>query len=254
MRNYPTPVAVLLITTFLGGCGPEALEEERGEELGELSVMEQELAFASGGTWSAPNPATPLSPTSDKACFFTRMGGAFNNHNDSIRIAALRERWHVDGTGSTAASAACAQLPGRADYTTAYDWASGQQPTNLGSTNGRVCFLTRVSGRFKQATDWIGVYQSGGSWFLSGSSQARNGSARARCVTVGAYSSEYSWSQGARNATYLGLTGNRVCALTYMGGQFDSASDFVEISKAAGHWYLSGGSSRSGVAAKARCF
>jgi hypothetical protein len=183
------------------------------------------------------------------------MGGAFDSGGDSIRITALRGRWHVDGTGSTRASAGCAALYGRSDYTTAYDWTAGQpQPTNLGSATGRVCFLTRVGGSFNHAEDWVGVYEHGGSWFLSGASQARNGSARARCVTVGSYSGEYSWAQGARNATYLGRTGSRVCALTSIAGQFDGASEFVEVSKAAGHWYLRGGSARSGIAAKARCF
>jgi len=255
MRRLHHPLAVLLFTTILGGCGPEELEEQRGVEPGELSLSKQELSYSTGGSWASPNAATPLAPTSDRTCFFTRMGGAFDSSGDSIRIAALRERWHVDGTGSTRASAGCATLPGDTDYSTAYDWTEGQpQPTNLGSTHGRVCFLTRVGGSFNHATDWIGVYQSGGAWFLSGASQARNGSARARCVTVGAYSGEYSWHQDHPNATYLGRVGNRVCALTYMAGQFDGSSEFVQVSKAAGHWYLSGGSARSGVAAKVRCF
>ena len=249
------PVAVLLLTTLLGGCGPEELEEPQGEEVSGFELAKKELSYASGGAWSAPNAATPLETTSDRACFFTRVGGAFNSGGDSLRIAALRERWHVDGTGSTNANAGCAKLHGRSDYTTGYDWSAGQAgPTNLGSSRGRVCFLTRVGGSFNAAADWIGIYEQGGAWFLSGASQARNGSARARCVTVNSYSGEYSWAQDARNATYLGRTGNKVCALTYMAGQFDGDSEFVQISKAAGHWYLSGGSARSGIAAKARCF
>lgn len=254
MRKPHHLVAVLLITLCLEACGPEALEEPRVEELGELQVAEQELSFAAGGSWAAHNPATPLASSSGKACFFTRMGGAFDQAGDSVRIAALREQWHVDGTGATRASAACATLSGGGDYTVGYDWASGQQPTYLGSANGRVCFLTRVSGGLNHPTDWLGVYQSGGSWFLSGASQARNASARARCITVGSYSGEYSWSQGTRSATYLGSTSNKVCALTSVAGQFDSATEFVEINKSVWQWYLTGGSSRSGVSAKARCF
>lgn len=254
MRKPHHLFAVLLLTFSLEACGPEALEEPPAEELGELQVAEQELAFAAGGSWAAPNPATPLAPTSGQACFFTRLGGAFDHGGDSVRIAALREKWHVDGTGSTRASAACAALSGAGDYTAGYDWASGQQPVNLGPVSGRVCFLTRVSGGFNHPTDWMGVYQSGGSWFLSGASQAKNASARARCIMVGSYSDEYSWSQGARAATLLGSTSNRVCALTSVAGQFDSASEFVELNKVAWQWYLTGGSSRSGVSAKARCF
>lgn len=254
MRKLHSLVAVLLITVSLQACNPEALEEEPAKEQGELHGDMQEFSLAEGGSWAAPNPATLLAPTSTRACFFTRLGGAFDTSGDSVRIAALREKWQLDGTGSTRASAACAALSGGHDYTTGYDWASGQQPANLGSVNGRVCFLTRLRGSFNHATDWIGVYQSGGSWFLSGASEARNGSARARCIQVGSYSGEYSWSQGARNVTYLGSAKNKVCALTSVAGQFDSTSEFVEINKAVGQWYLTGGSSRSGVSAKARCF
>lgn len=253
MRKLPL-VAVLPLTLSLEACGPEALEEEPVEEFGALQSAKQDLTFAARGSWVAPNPATPLASTSDRACFFTRLGGAFDTGGDSLRIAALWERWHVDGTGSTRASASCAGMRDSNEYTTGYDWAAGQQPTNLGPVNGRVCFLTRVGGSFNHPTDWIGVYQSGGSWFLSGALQARNGSARARCLTVGSYSGEHSWRQEARNPTYMGLAGNKVCALTFMAGQFDSDNEFVEISKAVGNWYLSGGSSRSGVSAKARCF
>ncbi len=45
-----------------------------------------------------------------------------------------------------------------------------------------------------------------------------------------------------------------VCALTYMAGRFDSASDYIDIYSSSGSWYLGGNALASAVSAKARCF
>jgi hypothetical protein len=127
-------------------------------------------------------------------------------------------------------------------------------PTNLGSTTGRVCFLTRVGGAFDSAADWVYVYPSGGSWFLFGSSQARNGYARARCITESSYNSGYAWSQSQTYPTHMGSTSGRSCALTRMTGQFDSWSEVIRISSSVGSWYLAGASAHTGVGARANCF
>ncbi|HYI02372.1 hypothetical protein [Hyalangium sp.] len=262
MRKLSRLVVVLPLIANLWGCGPEGLEEPRGEDIDDLGELQlttntvtQELSYSNGGSWASPQPATPLSSTSDRACFFTRIRGSFDSSGDSVRILASRETWNLHGAGSTSAAAACATLPGASAYSTAYEWTAGQpRPTNMGSTRGRVCFLTRVGGAFNSPADWAGIYESGGSWFLSGASQARNGYARARCVTVSTYSSEHSWNQSQGSPSYLGRTSGQVCALTHMAGQFDGASEFIELSRAGWHWWLHGGSARAGVAAKARCF
>ena len=259
MRKFHQLVVVLSLTAVSGGCGPEEMEELDGVDAGEggleLATVSQELSYSNGGAWSSPNPPTVLASTSDRTCFFTRIRGKFESGGDSVRILANAGRWDIGGAGSTKASAACAELPGESRYSTAYDWTERQrQPVNLGSTTGRVCFLTRVGGSFNSPRAWVGVYASGGSWFLSGDLQGQDGFARARCVTVGSYSGEYSWDQGKRQATHMGSTRGKVCALTAMAGQFKGDSEFIEISKVLGQWYLSGGSSRSGVSAKARCF
>lgn len=258
MRKFQQLVVVLSVTAISGGCGPEGLEEQGGEAVGEdaleLATITQELSYSNRGSWSSPNPPTVLASTSDRTCFFTRIRGRFDSGGDSVRILANRGRWDVGGTGSTRASAACAAL-GESAYSTAYDWTERQrQPVNLGSTTGRVCFLTRVGGSFNSPRAWVGIYASAGSWFLAGDLQGEDGYARARCVTVSSYSDEYSWDQSKRLPTHMGGTWGKVCALTAMAGQFKGDSEFIDISKVGGHWYLSGRSARSGVAAKARCF
>ena len=259
MRRFQQLVVVLSLTAIGGGCGPEGLEaqdtEGTGESALELTTVTQELSYSNGGSWSSPHPPTVLASTADRTCFFTRIRGRFDNGGDSVRILANAGRWDIGGTGSTRASAACAALPGDSRYSTAYDWTERQrQPVNLGSTMGRVCFLTRVGGSFNSPRAWVGVYASGGSWFLSGDLQGQDGFARARCVTVSSYSGEYSWDQSQRYPTLMGGTRGRVCALTSMAGQFKGDSELIDISKVAGQWLLSGNSSRVGVTAKARCF
>jgi hypothetical protein len=259
VQKFRPLVVVLSLTAIVGGCGPEGLEEQgmegEGESALELATMTQELSYSNGGSWSSPNPPTVLASTSDRACFFTRVRGKFDSGGDSVRILANAGKWDLGGTGSTKASAACATLPGDSGYSTAYDWTEKQrQPVNLGSAEGRVCFLTRVGGSFNSPRAWVSVYTSGGSWFLSGDLQGQDGFARARCVTVSSYSGEYSWDQSKRLPTHMGSSGGRVCALTAMAGQFKGDTEFVDISKVGGQWYLSGGSARSGVTAKARCF
>jgi hypothetical protein len=259
VRKFQQIVVVLSLTAISGGCGPEGLEEQDTEgavesEL-ELTTVSQELSYSNRGTWSSPQPPTVLASTADRTCFFTRIRGRFDSGGDSVRILANAGRWDIGGTGSTRASAACAVLLGDSAYSTAYEWTERQrQAVNLGSTTGRVCFLTRVGGSFNSPHAWVGVYASGDSWFLSGDLQGQDGFARARCVTVISYSGEYSWDQSNRYPTNMGGTGGRVCALTSMAGQFKGDSEFIDISKVMGLWLLSGSSARSGVTAKARCF
>jgi hypothetical protein len=64
--------------------------------------------------------------------------------------------------------------------------------------------------------------------------------------------SEFSWSQG-QSAKLMGSAADRVCYLTYVAGDFNGGTEWVGISISLGKWWLSGGSSSSGVNAKARC-
>jgi hypothetical protein len=257
---------VLPLTTVLGGCGPEGLDEQGAESSGQvgstsgetppsLDTVTQDLNVSNAGAWLSPNAATPLGATSNRVCYLTRIRGYFDGAGDYVRTFGSGGSWYVGGNGNTRAVADCAALGAGNAFTGEYDWTAGQRlPTYVGPAGDRVCFLTRVQGSFNSGSDWARVYVSGGSWFLFGNSVAGNGFARARCVTVSSYSPEYSWNQSQSYPTSMGSTAGRACGLTYMGGQFDSYSEYIDISAQAGSWYLGGASAHTGVAAKARCF
>jgi hypothetical protein len=180
--------------------------------------------------------------------------------SDTVRIYAADNSWYLgggSGTSEVVAAARCAERPAGTGLSGEYNWTAGQSlPTNMGSTSGRVCFLTRMTGGFNSASDWVRVYASGGSWFIFGASTTAGTFARARCVTVPSYSGEYAWNYTMAQAEHMGSTSGRVCALTGIQGAFDGLGDYVQIFASAGSWYLRGASQPVGkyVLARARCF
>ena len=266
--------AVLPLTAILWGCGPEEMLDESGggstiqevpatgtgtgadETEPMLATLTQDLSVIGAYAWAAPEPATPMGSTSNRVCVLNRIQGAFDSRSDYIHAFAAGGSWYLGGDtsyGPLGGSSRCAELPSGASFTGEYSWTSAQNyPTHLGSATGRVCFLTRVAGSFEGGADWVHVYVSGGAWYLWGSSP--NASARARCVTVSSYSGEYSWNQSMTYSTHMGSTSGRVCALTYMRGNFDGWSEQIRIFASSGSWYLGGASQQFGVAARARCF
>ena len=143
-------------------------------------------------------------------------------------------------------------LASTAYYSQEYSWYSGRTATNMGSTTGRVCFLTEVAGTFSTSNRWVHVYSSYGSWYLYGSPVGVR--ATARCSNAYSYTAEYSWYQGS-NPTYMGSIYGRACFLTRVGGQFtQSTTQRVEVySGNSTSWWLGGSSTWFGVHARARC-
>lgn len=255
-------VVLPVAATILGGCGPEDMQDGQGASTApqgaasapSLGTASQELNSNGVYSWTAPADATSMGPTADRACFFNRIRGNFASGSSAVDIFSTSGSWYLRGGGDTRATGRCATLNGGA-YSGEYTWKAGQQlPTNLGTTTGRVCFLVRVSGSYKSGADWVRVYASGGSWFLFGDSAKGDGGAQARCVTVPTYTGEYSWSSGKGYDTFMGSTSGQVCALTYMAGAFNSASDYLDIYPSSGSWYLGGNGGTGAVAARARCF
>jgi hypothetical protein len=232
-------------------------EEEQG--LGgtepQLATVTQELPASGTYSWISPNDATPMGTTSGRICFLNRIRGRFDTSSDAVRIFAAGGSWYLYGSGETRAVARCALLPAGTTVSSEFEWTADRElPVNLGTATGRVCYLTYVSGDFDSASDWVRIYPSGGSWFLFGSSNKASGRARARCIPVSSYSGEYIWSSSQSYDTYMGTTSGRVCALTYMGGSFESLNDVIDIYATASSWYLGGGNTSTGVQARARCF
>ncbi|WPB81700.1 hypothetical protein KYC5002_21600 [Archangium violaceum] len=255
-------VVLPLTATILGGCGPEDMQDEQstgpqGTAASEptLGTATQELSSLGSHAWVAPADATSMGSTADRICFLNRVRGNFASAGSAVDVFASGGSWYLKGGGDTRAIARCAARASDTALSGEYVWKAGQKlPTNMGTTTGRVCYLVRVSGSFDSGADWARIYASGGSWFLFGDSAKGDGGAQARCVTVSTYSGEYSWSSNQSYDTHMGVTSGRVCALTYMAGRFDSASDYIDIYSSSGSWYLGGNALASTVAVKARCF
>jgi hypothetical protein len=132
-----------------------------------------------------------------------------------------------------------------------YTWSQGQLGVNMGSATNKVCFLTRVQGKFRDVTESVGVGIVFGNWYLGGSSQQTGVSARARCIAASSYSGEVTGT--TTSAITLPLTGT-VCGLTGVGGKFTFSNDQVRIISSGGGWslYVQNHSDRS-TFGRARC-
>ncbi len=260
------------MVALLWGCGPEdspeqagapqevpASESAPGKEL-TPGTLEQELTSIGSYSWRAPALSTAMGSTSNRVCALTQVQGRLDTASDYARIYAVDSSWYLGGYSATAemiAGARCADKPAGTSLSGEYNWTAGQSlPTNMGTTSGRACFLTRVNGGFNGSSDWVRIYASGGSWFIFGASQTAGTFARARCVTVPSVSSEYAWTYAMGQAEHMGSTSGRVCALTGIQGAFDGLGDYVQIYASAGSWYLRGATQPAGkyLVARARCF
>jgi hypothetical protein len=125
---------------------------------------------------------TNMGTTTGRVCYLVRVAGSFNSGADWVRIYSSGGAWFLfaDSTaGNVSAQARCVTTSA---LTGEYGWSSSQgHDTHLGTTSGRVCALTSMSGRFDSMSDNIHVYASAGSWYLGGGATSSSVSARARC-------------------------------------------------------------------------
>lgn len=141
-----------------------------------------------------------------------------------------------------------------------FTWSQGQPHVPMGPTSDRVCFLTRVTGRFHGAGEVVNAYISNGSWYLGGSSQQSGIGATARCIYVPNatyYTAEYTWTQGTAYPVSImpatDTNGAWTCFLTRMTGKFQGSGEEVRVYQSGGYWYIFGKSAQSSVSASARC-
>lgn len=137
-----------------------------------------------------------------------------------------------------------------------YSWSQGQLATHLGS-NGlpwarRVCFLTRVSGNFSSAGEWVRVWLSGSDWYLGGASSTSGVGAQARCMIVLTYSAEYFAHSASTNVRVLNEGSRWGCFVTGVGGDL---AGYVRTIYYVGSWRLiaHAGSSSAGLWGRVRC-
>jgi hypothetical protein len=134
-------------------------------------------------------------------------------------------------------------------YGQEYSWSQGNWPTYMGKNGAlglkRVCYLTRVSGRFASYGESVRVYLDGDDWILGGTSTTAGIGARARCMIVGDYSVEYGELSGP--ATHLPHDSEWMCFLTGFRGEL-AANDRVSVVSPHPQWAVfadgSGGNSQ----------
>lgn len=135
-----------------------------------------------------------------------------------------------------------------------FTWSQGELPKYLGAAGSQFCFLTRMTGRFRGGGEYIYTSTVKNAWFLEGSSLQEEVAASARCAYVpdNIASGEYIWDSTRGSPTSMGGASGRVCVLTFISGNFDSADAWVRLYVNNGHWFLDGAKNKQ-LEARARC-
>jgi hypothetical protein len=134
-----------------------------------------------------------------------------------------------------------------------YTWSEGQPPTYLGEnrppvignqrvSSKRVCYLTRIKGKFPNWSAELAITLKGTSWYLQGVSQKMGVEGRARCAIVADYSEEYYWDDALPMTSIPHPPSNWACFLTGIGGNFDDSytAVWIDTNGRNGEWSLGG--------------
>lgn len=206
-------------------------------------------------SWSQGQSPVPMGSSADRVCFLTRVTGKFEGSGERVHAYVANNTWYLGGNSyqsGVGASARCLSTAGTGGFTSEVTWNQGDYPKSLGASSDRVCFLTRMQGKFMGSGERIHVYGSEGTWYLGGNSYQSGVSASARCIKSVSYSKEYLWTQG-NLATLMGGTSVQACFLNKITGKFRGTGENVRTYKSGDSWYLSGNSFQSGVGARGRC-
>ncbi len=173
----------------------------------------------------------------------------------AVALAACAEPAAPVVTAPPAAPAASADLmpqPGSALVAgTEYSWTTGQAPVYMGTDSGyygsgflkfkapRVCYLTRISGKFVNTSELV-ITKVSNKWYLQGAGlSADKVGGRARCMVVAAASQEYYWETGWPNTkTNLLPWWEWGCYLTGIAGDFSSVYAEVRVYPSSDEWDL----------------
>ena len=137
--------------------------------------------------WSAGNPPTTMTPTSDSFCFLTSTTGSFNGLSDQSVVSTGHSAywnataWEIYGAGGAVqVEAECifqssspigwADFPGggMSTYWLAGNGIPGSNTMEtLVPTAGHFCFLLAFSGKFASFQDFAIAYPFNGNWVQS---------------------------------------------------------------------------------------
>ncbi len=213
-------------------------------------------------TWNQGWGDTPMRPHADHFCFLTRVSGNFDGAGEMVRIYQNGSYWYLGGTSQQAGVSANATCIPRNYWGTMlypsieYSWTQySPNPTYAGNGPNRICFLTRVTGKFMGAGERVQTYRVGNDWYIGGSSGQNSVGGGARCVDApAAYPivGPLDWSQG-QGSVGLGSANDWACGLTRVQGKFAGAAESVTSFISNDWWYLGGSSAQSGIAGSAAC-
>jgi len=213
-------------------------------------VASAEQPLTAEYNWAASSPPmspVTLMPAADWGCFFTRVGGRFEDLNDYVRIRKVLGDWTLGGSGRlnsrVQGGARCLQIFGGPPTTGSLTGVNSPGSTVLNPVPGvplnqQSCFLMGIGGRWTPDT-FADITLEPAGWTL------KRGGFTQGTVTIAAMCARlqpagvYSWSAGSP-PTNLGTAVNRGCFLGGLAGAFASPSDIVQITKSGMNWQLNG--------------
>ncbi len=132
-------------------------------------------------SWSQYTYVAYMGSASNRSCFLTGVKGHFEGGGEFVQAYISGDSWYLGGQSqqqSVGASARCVDIAPSPEYS----WGQGQDPTYMGLAADRSCFLTYMRGKFEGSVEAVQTYEVSGWWYLGGSSEQRNVSAKARCL------------------------------------------------------------------------
>jgi hypothetical protein len=210
--------------------------------------------------WTSRQGPVDMGPMQGRACFFTGVGGRFNQAGDSVQIVAQSGRWVLTGATDPVgtnqfveAEAACV-AGSVTNESSVQATPSARGGVDLESLATHTCFLTRVAGNFRTGSENVQLSTSTGIWRLVGTAQQAAGvAASARCIPIQPFSQISLLAFGSPSPVVLDPQLNGACYLARVSGEFEAEGDLVDIEWTGNRWELRR-SVDSTLQAAAACF
>jgi len=143
---------------------------------------------------------------------------------------------------------------GLSAYTREYTWERGRRSTRMLASNGSICFLTGIHGKFRGMSEMVKISNVRGYWYVTGISNQPGVGATARCFKYDSAKVIQTQFNEAARLEDLDLGAHRFCALSRVSGSFESEQDVVQVYLASnGHWFLRTAATSSGLNGGALC-
>jgi len=205
--------------------------------------------------WTSRQAPVSMGTTTGRACFLTRVGGAFNAAGDSVQILQQGGQWVLTGaapSGFVEARAACVAAQG---VTTEASWQQGADLVALQSSSTHVCFFTRLAGDFQGTGENVQLRKPNGVWELDGESGQQGVGGSARCMLMQPEASIFSMLTDDPSTLLLDPLLTGACYLNRLSGNLVGEGDFVETEWNGSSWELRRQTTTSEpLRARAACF